>query len=122
MRIHVFILIFIGCALVAWLVQETSKGTMNWYLTIAWTSYIPIALIVVMGALSSRSLKLSKFEGKVEQLLIVQIPTLARRDTFTALLRVVGTVVASAPKHFENFRVDVVVDEGSEAQQDLEMM
>ena len=60
----------------------------NLYLTIAWTLYVPIAVMGLLGALGSRHLQITPFQGMISEQVIFTIPTIARNDT---LLRIEET-------------------------------
>lgn len=105
----------------AWTVKELGLGI---YLTLVWSLPTGLSLMAVVGAvLARRSLARTAPIGEpteVEDLLIVQVPTIGRRDVMPALRRVVASMEESLSVNFTNWRVDVVAEEASEARDELE--
>ncbi|HEX6208499.1 MAG TPA: glycosyltransferase family 2 protein [Actinomycetota bacterium] len=104
-----------------WLsINAPLDGALNWYLTFAWSFFLPLVLIGLLGGARVRDRLTSRYEGQVSDLVIFLIPTVARRDVLPALHRVVDSVLLYAPANLRRFRVDLVVDEGSDGIPELE--
>lgn len=60
--------------------------------------------------------------GVVEELVIVQIPTIGRHDVIPALSRVVESMEREMPAWYRRWRVDIVAEESSAARADLDAL
>ena len=87
--------------------------SINWYVSIVWSLYFPIAAVSFVGALASRKVTPATFTGLVHQQVIFLVPTVARFDTLPALQRVVSSILEHAPANLDRFRIDIVTDEGA---------
>ncbi len=87
---------------------------LNFYLTLVWTSYLPITLIGICGAFASRRQRATSYVGKRYEQVIFLIPTVARKDTLAGLCRVIDSILLCAPRYLPNFLVHVVMEEGAE--------
>jgi beta-1,4-mannosyltransferase len=96
-------------------------GFVSWYATVVWTLPLPI---VAQGIAGIRRVRRrwddTRFEGdasavRCRERLIVVLPSVGRRDTLPGLSRVLDSLTSRLPRHFDDVRVDIVVDEGSEA-------
>lgn len=107
----------------AWTLKEYGLGV---YLSLVWTLPTGLSIMAVIGAvLARRSLaknRASEVPTTCEDLLVVQIPTIGRRDVIPALRRVVASMEESLPASFTHWRVDVVAEEASEARDELESL
>jgi egghead protein (zeste-white 4 protein) len=99
-----------------------SPGLLGWLVSICWTWPILANLVGFYGILRTRR-QLRRMRRTYDEdaivtcpdQLIVLVPTIARHDTYPALERSVLSFVASLPKCFPDFRVDIAIEEGSEA-------
>jgi beta-1,4-mannosyltransferase len=89
-------------------------GPLNFYLTVAWSLFLPLVVIGVLGAIAIRRRRTSRFRGTVPNRVIFLIPTVARRDVLPALHRVVDSILLFAPRNLSDFRIDLVADQGSD--------
>jgi hypothetical protein len=99
----------------SWTETELGFGI---YLTVIWSAPAVLSLMGVVGALAAwRSTRRRRGvpADRVPELLVVQIPTIGRFDVMPALRRVVTSMEDSLPRFFDNWRVDVVAEESSEA-------
>lgn len=108
--------------IVGWF-TEPYGGVLGWPLTIMWTWPILNTLIGIRGIARARKLLrrsrarwLGAGPALCEDFLVVVVPTIGRHDTYPALQRSVLTYVAYLPKCFPHMRVDIVTEEGCEAQ------
>jgi egghead protein (zeste-white 4 protein) len=104
----------------SWTETELGFGI---YLTVIWSAPALLSLMAVIGALAAwRSTRRRRGVPavRVSELLVVQIPTIGRSDVMPALRRVVTSMEDSLPRFFDNWRVDVVAEESSEAIEELE--
>ncbi len=116
-----FILLYLVCLVLNLLFMGKSiLRPLNVYLTYAWASYLPIALIGIIGAIGSLRLKNPPFEGKVTQPVIFMIPTIARLDTVPALKRVVDSILLCAPQHLSSFTIHIITEEDAVGIPDLQ--
>ncbi len=121
-RVNLFKFVFLYAAITAgWLeVTSPSHTWLNWYLSIAWSLYLPVAgmgfcRIFVKEFMGVEVLARSDYKGFVSKKIVIVIPTVCRYDTIPALRRVINSVVEYAPRNLTVWRADVIVDEGSEA-------
>ncbi len=66
------------------------------------------------GAFGASRYATPRFEGRVSKLVVFTIPSVGSMDVLPALSRVIQSILTFAPLHLDRFRIDVVVDEGSE--------
>jgi Glycosyl transferase family group 2 len=111
----------IDLVLVGW-VTTPYVGLLGWPLTVLWTWPILGTLIGIAGIRRTRkALRKSRarWSGDVlttsEDFLIVVVSTIGRHDTYPALERSVLSYIAHLPRCFPRLRIDIVIDEGSEA-------
>jgi hypothetical protein len=117
-----FVLSFvIDLVIVGWFTQPYG-GVLGWPLTVLWTWPILATLIGIVGIRRTRkALRRSKarWSGngltKCDDFLIVVVSTIGRHDTYPGLERSVLSYLAYLPRCFPRLRIDIVVDEGSEA-------
>ncbi len=119
-RIYTFLVIFSGLIAVSTWLYCAGGGFINWYAGIVWCVPIGMTLIGLAGALRTRRairrlVSEQSYIGRIDESLIVTIPTIGRFNTLPALLHVVKTFATYLPKYFNYYRIDVVVEEGAEA-------
>jgi egghead protein (zeste-white 4 protein) len=105
-----------------WLTQP-HPGVLGWPLTVLWTWPIFTTLTGIFGVSRTRKrLRASaeRWDGhgptRTGEPLIVVVPTVGRDDTHPALERSVRSYISWLPPCFPHMRVDIVVDEGCEAE------
>lgn len=104
-----------------WLsINAPLDGALNYYLTFAWSFFLPLVIIGLFGGSRVRGVMTSRYEGTVSNKVIFLIPTVARKDVLPALHRVVDSILLYAPRNLERFRVDLVIDEGSDGIPELD--
>jgi hypothetical protein len=108
-----------------WWVQP-GTGPLSWYISVVWTWPMLANMLGVYGVIRTRWQlgRNRRFLHDAEvfrcfDMLVVVVPTIGRHDTYPALERSVLSYVASVPRCFPNFRVDVVIEEGCEAREKI---
>jgi hypothetical protein len=103
-----------------------TPGTLGWPLTILWTWPIFTTLTGIVGIRRTRQAlrrSATRWSARptttIDDLLVVAVPTVGRRDTYPALERSVRSYLDYLPSCFPRLRIDVVVDEGCEAAPDI---
>ena len=121
-RLVAFLVLYVAILAVVWPITDTGSGNvtpLTYYITAAWSSYLPLSLIGLIGALSVRRASPSTFNGAVDGKVVFVVPTVGRFDVVPALTRVVDSILRFAPSNLTNFRIDVALDEGAEATEHL---
>ena len=114
MSLGTFAALFLVVGLVSVaLTDKPQRQTLNYYLTVMWSLFFPIALAGLLGAVCSQKIQPSDFSGIVGKKVIFTIPTVAREDTLPALRRVISSIIKHAPANLSDFCIDVIVDEKS---------
>jgi hypothetical protein len=101
---------------------EPSAGVLAWPLTVVWTWPVFGSLIGIIGIRRTRK-RLRKSAARWSgrgltrsgDFLIVVVSTIGRYDTYPALERSVLSYIVYLPRCFPRLRIDIVIDEGSEA-------
>jgi len=75
------------------------------YLTVVWTLPFPLVVVSLFGIWKGRDLSTSTFSGVVSSALVVVVPSVARKDTLPALLRVVGSLIDNLLRNFTEYRL-----------------
>ena len=105
---------------------EGGTGPLNWYASLIWTVPAVASWLGIRGILRAAGERRPDLPAQapaaVGELLIVVVPTVARRDTLVALERVVGSLLHHLPPSFERLRVDVVVEEGCECRCEVDSL
>lgn len=102
-----------------------TPGFVSWYATVVWTLPLPIVAQGIAGIRRARRSwdETGAGEGasavRCRERLIVVLPSVGRRDTLPGLRRVLDSLTSRLPRHFDDVRIDIVVDEGSEALRDM---
>ncbi len=112
-----FIILFIILGIISWEITGASRDQgINIYVTLIWSLNVPLAIVCFLGILNSKrkNIQPSIFKDKIDEKVIIVIPSIARLDVLPALYRVIDSVKSYAPSNLNNFRIDVVVDEGSD--------
>jgi egghead protein (zeste-white 4 protein) len=120
-----FVVCFSVLLWVRWM--SAPSGWLAWYVAVVWTMPVGIAAQGLLGALRTMrspppSPPSRAAPDRVDDLLIVVIPTVGRTDTLPALVRSVRSFCACLPSAFANVRVDVVVDEDAEALEQVRLL
>ena len=96
------------------------------YASIVWTLPLGITAMAAYGAvLAARDVRRHARLAPprpVRELLIVQIPTIARPDVLPALSRVVASFEEYTPTYFRHWRVDLVAEESCQTKGELQAM
>ncbi|MHB8362464.1 MAG: glycosyltransferase family 2 protein [Patescibacteria group bacterium] len=112
-----FVLVFTILGLISWYITGGSRyQALNWYVTLIWSLNVPLAVISFLGIVALKRYKVnpSRFSGTIDKKVIFIVPSVARLSVIPALKRVIDSIIEFAPLNLENFRIDIVVDEGSE--------
>lgn len=111
----------IDLALVGWFTLPNER-VLAWPLTVLWTWPIFTTLTGIAGIRRTRRAlrrSRSRWSGHDllinEDFLVVVVSTIGRHDTYPALERSVLSYIAYLPRCFPRLRIDIVIDEGSEA-------
>jgi beta-1,4-mannosyltransferase len=104
-------------------------GKLGWFVTVLWTWPVIGTVVGLAGMFSTRRrLRRNRrwFEDdavfRCHDQLVVVVPTIGRHDTFPALKRSVLSYVSCLPECFPRLRVDIVIEEGCEAQERIVML
>src|SRR3954470_14880371 len=102
-------------------------NALSWYASVMWTAPVLTAGLGVTGAVlagrrASRTAAPRGTPRAVDDRLVVVVPTIGRDDTCTALARVLESFVRHLPSRFSAVRVDVVIEEGCEAEAVIQRM
>jgi len=102
-------------------------NALSWYASVMWTAPILTAGLGVTGAVLAgrRTGRTAQPRGTPragDDRLVVVVPTIGRDDTCTALARVLESFVRHLPSRFSAVRVDVVIEEGCEAEAVIQRM
>ncbi len=112
-----FLLVFTILGAISWYITGGSRyQALNWYVTLIWSLNVPLAVISFLGIVALKRYKVvpSRFCETINNQVIFIVPSVARSNVIPALKRVIDSVLEFAPFNMVNFRIDVVVDEGSE--------
>lgn len=119
LRLHYSSLVAIIVTLTAFniIITTPERGWFNWYLSVAWSLYTPLALVGLVGVIvlqkrSGGRIIPSSFPGQVTNPVVFVVPSLCRPDTINALRRVMASIEEHAPRNLRTWRVDVVTEEG----------
>lgn len=102
--------------------QELIGLSVSWYLSIVWTIPIGLSVMMFIGSVLARRDMVNDEKTHIprcDSLVIVQIPTIGRYDVLPALTRSVKSFELNMPAHFSNWRLDIVAEETSEAQEEI---
>ena len=114
LRLSTFVVVFlIVLALTLFINSDSEFFLVSLYTTIVWSVYLPIAMVGILGAVNSRRIKISNYQGLVDKKVIFRIPTVARMDTIPSLERVIKSILINAQRNLLSFRIDIIVDEGA---------
>ncbi|HWF82277.1 MAG TPA: glycosyltransferase family 2 protein [Streptosporangiaceae bacterium] len=112
-------LIYLIC--VGWFTNPNER-VLAWPLTVLWTWPILTTLTGIAGIRRTRKAVrksgarwAGRGPARSEDFLIVVVSTIGRNDTYPALERSVLSYIAYLPRCFPRLRIDIVIDEGSEA-------
>ena len=117
LRLWLFPVILVVLAAIARSITRPGPSGFNDYLSVVWTMYLPIALVGLVAAVvtarrSGNRIEVSTSEVVVGKKVIIQIPTLCHPGNIPALTRVISSIIEHAGHNLENYRIDVVIDEG----------
>jgi cellulose synthase/poly-beta-1,6-N-acetylglucosamine synthase-like glycosyltransferase len=103
--------------------SQRYAGVLGWPLTVLWTWPIISTIVGIRGIFRSRRLmkrSRARWRGDgpaiCEDFLLVVVPTIGRHDTYPALERSVLTYIRYLPRCFPWMRVDIITEEGCEAE------
>lgn len=114
-----FIFLYLIASTLCLFVSSPQSGLFNWYLSVFWSLYFPIAVLGFLKVLLSKKTIRSNFQEKTEKQIIFLIPTVCRKNTLPALFRVINSILEFAPRNLNNFRIEVVVEQTSEGTLEL---
>lgn len=113
-------------ALSLWLFRS-GAGLTGWAVTVLWTLPTMSSAVGITGVvLTRRRLRRQRHRKPAQPVstdkLVVVVPTIGRTDTFPALRRSVLTYGEFLPRYFPRMRVDIVTEEGCEAQDSIDAL
>jgi hypothetical protein len=106
---------------------QPNPSPLGWALTIVWSLPAVGSMVGLQGTLLIRR----RFRRRAEMVpavpayddcLIVVVPTIGRLDTYPALERSVRSYVEHLPLYFPHLRIDVITEEGCEAQRQIDLL
>jgi egghead protein (zeste-white 4 protein) len=116
-----FVIFFAGVLVFSIWAFQPDPSPLGWALTIVWSLPAVSSMVGLQGALLIRR----RYRRRAEMVpaapayhdcLLVVVPTIGRLDTYPALERSVRSYAQYLPPYFPYFRVDVIIEEGCEAQ------
>ncbi|HET8581051.1 MAG TPA: glycosyltransferase family 2 protein [Candidatus Paceibacterota bacterium] len=112
-----FAVLFGGILAAYALIAAPQGGVLNWYLTIAWSLYLPFALTGLYRLIrrGNGTLARSAYAGRTDARVIFVIPTVCREDTLPALRRVIDSIIRHAPAALDDWRIDLLIEEDAPA-------
>lgn len=120
MSFVVALTVALGVSIWAWQQYGGAAGIMSWTTTVLWTLPFTASLLGIAGG--SWTIRRERGAGgrpPVEPVrhdaLVVVVPTIGRRDTYPALVRVVGSFEEHLPELFPHLSIDIVIEEACEA-------
>lgn len=103
--------------------SEPYGGPLSWPLTVLWTWPAINTFVGIKGVRETRKLlraSRDRWRGDepviCEDFLLVVVPTIGRHDTYPALERSVLSFIRHLPRCFPFMRVDILIEEGCEAE------
>ena len=112
---------FLLCLYISTATYSSRTGLVGWITTVVWTVPTPASVIGLVGALLTlRRVRRQRGWREVapanDDILVVVVPTIGRNDTYPALERAVLSYARYFPEYFPYLRIDIIVEEGCEAQ------
>jgi len=120
-----FVLAYVAFFAVGWWAWERRSGltSLDWYVSAAWTLPVLTSSMGLAGGLRTahrlRRRSRPPVPLAVEDMLVVVVPTIGRRDTFPALERVVRSFCRELPCYFPRLRIDLVIEEACQARNEI---
>ena len=109
--------------------SEPYGGPLSWPLNILWTWPMVNTFVGIKGVRETRKLLKKSQDRWVGgnpvmrgNFLLVVIPTIGRHDTYPALERSVLSFIRHLPRCFPSMRVDILIEEGCEAENRIAML
>src|SRR6266566_2161513 len=109
--------------------SDSNTGPLGWPLTILWTWPIINTFVGIKGVRETRKLlraSQDRWDGddpvSCDDFLLVVVPTIGRHDTYPALERSVLSFIRYLPQCFPSLRVDILIEEGCEAEARIGML
>ncbi|WP_344571115.1 glycosyltransferase family 2 protein [Kitasatospora viridis] len=118
---------FCLCLGISWSTYSSRTGLIGWITTVVWTLPTLASAVGLLGALlTSRRMRRQRHWGKPQRAeddtLLVVVPTIGRHDTYPALERAVLSYAKYLPGFFPHLRIDIITEEGCEAQPDIDAL
>ena len=120
-----FVLVYVAyfaVGLWAW-DRQPGLSSLDWYTSVVWTLPVLTSAIGLAGGL--RTARRMHRQPRppphpvVQEMLVVVVPTIGRRDTYPALERVVRSFCRELPRLFLHLRIDVVIEEACQARDEI---
>ena len=137
-RLTLLVSLVVAISITFAVIAVPRQTPLNWFLSIVWSLYAPLAVLGVLGHLylarqhrpdrgrrrpvattgmrqhpwsrGRHKASRSSFPGRTNHLLVVTIPTLLAPGNLPALQRVLLSLIVHLPKHFDYFYVDVITE------------
>lgn len=126
LRVWVFLLVAVAIGCGDWLIWSSRHAGISWALTFLWSQQIVATALGLFGFARSTCMlrstaadRAGELVGAVDAPLIVVVPTIGRWANLAALRRVVSSFTRYLTPYFPQLRVDIVADEGCEAEDAL---
>ena len=118
-----FLLAYAACFALSFLAVQggTRVSPFDWYASVVWTLPVLMSTMGLAGGLQTARLMREPAAPPAmsAEHLVVIVPTVGRRDTYPALERVVRSYCRELPEFFQCLRVDIVIEEGCEQQDEI---
>jgi beta-1,4-mannosyltransferase len=102
--------------------RHPGLSSLDWYASVVWTLPAFTSAIGLAGGLrTTRRMRRQPRPPRpvVQEMLVVVVPTIGRRDTYPALERVVRSFCHELPRLFLHVRIDVVIEEACQARDEI---
>jgi beta-1,4-mannosyltransferase len=108
---------------------EPHAGVLGWPLTILWAWPIASTIVGTRGIIRTRRTLKRSYQERCDgapvicrETLLVVVPTIGRDDVYPALERSVISYITHLPRRFPGMRVDIITEEGCEAQSRISLL
>ena len=102
---------------------RSGLSPVDWYASVVWTLPVLTSSIGLAGGVrTARRMRRQPWPlapVAAQDMLVVVVPTIGRRDTYPALERVVRSFCRELPSYFPRLRIDLVIEEACQAQDEI---
>jgi beta-1,4-mannosyltransferase len=120
-----FALVYMAFLAFGWWAWERRSGVsaLDWYISVVWTLPVVTSSMGLVGGLRTARLQRHRSQPPVpptvQDMLVVVVPTIGRRDTYPALERVVRSFCRELPSYFPRLRIDLLIEEVCQARNEI---